>query len=199
MIRLGLTGGIGSGKSTVAHMLEARGARIVDADAIARACTAAGGAAMPAILATFGPDFITPAGALDREQMRTLAFGDPEAKQRLEAIVHPLVGAEIAAQASAADLAGVRCCVFDIPLLVESKRWPSQLDRVLVVDCREETQVSRVVARSGMAAGMAQKIVAAQASRARRRAAADIVVFNDGCSLDQLRAEVEQIGAHFGL
>jgi len=201
-IRLGLTGGIGSGKSTVAHMLQALGAAVVDADAIARACTAAGGVAMPAILETFGPAFVTADGALDREQMRTLAFNDPQAKTRLEAIVHPLVGAEIAAQAQAAALAGVRCTVFDIPLLVEStssSNWPSKLDRVLVVDCREETQVSRVVARTGMAAEMARKIAAAQASRASRRAAADVVLFNDDCSLDQLRSEVEQIGAHFGL
>ncbi len=202
MLRLGLTGGIGSGKSTVARMLAARGAAVVDADAIARACTAAGGAAMPAILAGFGPTFLTPDGALDREQMRTLAFSDTGAKQRLEAIVHPLVGMEIAAQAEAAVLAGARLTVFDIPLLVESvnaSNWPAQLDRVLVVDCLEATQVARVVARSGMAVEMAQKIVAAQASRARRRAAADTVLFNDKCSLDQLRAEVEQIGAHFGL
>ena len=157
---------------------------------------------MPAILETFGPAFVTADGALDREQMRTLAFNDPQAKTRLEAIVHPLVGAEIAAQAQAAALAGVRCTVFDIPLLVEStssSNWPSKLDRVLVVDCREETQVSRVVARTGMAAEMARKIAAAQASRASRRAAADVVLFNDDCSLDQLRYEVEQIGAHFGL
>ena len=198
-IRLGLTGGIGSGKSTVAGMLQHRGAVVIDADAIARACTAPGGAAMPAIAAGFGPTLVTPDGALDRDRMRGLAFSDLGAKQRLEAIVHPLVTAEIARQASAAEVAGARCIVFDIPLLVESARWPGELDRVLVVDCDETTQVARVVARSGMAPEMAESIVSAQASRTRRRAAADIVLYNDGCSLDQLRTEVEQIGAHFGL
>ena len=198
-IRLGLTGGIGSGKSTVAGMLQARGAAIIDADAIARACTAPAGAAIAAIAASFGDAFVTPDGSLDRPKMRALAFANPVAKQRLEAIIHPLVTLEIAARADAAANAGARCIVFDIPLLVESARWPAELDRVLVVDCDESTQVSRVVARSGMATEMAQSIVSAQATRARRRAAADIVLYNDGCSLDQLQREVEQIGAHFGL
>ncbi|MDB5848366.1 MAG: dephospho-CoA kinase [Rhodoferax sp.] len=198
-IRLGLTGGIGSGKSTVARMLQDLGAVVIDADAISRACTAAGGTAIPQILATFGQDYLTPDGALDRERMRALAFNDASAKQRLEAIVHPLVGQAIAAEAAAAEGSGARCTVFDIPLLVESRRWPAQLDRVLVVDCPEDTQVARVAARSGMAEDMARQIIAAQASRTQRRAAADLVLFNDGCSLDQLRAEVEQIGAHFGL
>jgi dephospho-CoA kinase len=198
-IRLGLTGGIGSGKSTVARMLQERGAAVVDADAIARACTAAGGAAIPQILASFGPDYITAEGALDRERMRSLAFTDPGAKQRLEAIVHPLVGQATTEEAQAAERGGTRCIVFDIPLLVESRRWPRQLDRVLVVDCHEDTQVTRVAARTGMAEPMARQIIAAQASRAQRRAAADIVLFNDGLTLEQLRTEVEQAAGHFGL
>jgi dephospho-CoA kinase len=198
-IRLGLTGGIGSGKSTVARMLQERGAVVVDADAIARACTAAGGAAIPQILASFGPDYITAEGALDRERMRSLAFTDPGAKQRLEAIVHPLVGQATTDEAEAAERSGARCIVFDIPLLVESGRWPRQLDRVLVVDCHEDTQVTRVAARTGRAEAMARQIIAAQASRALRRAAADIVLFNDGLTLEQLRTEVEQAAAHFGL
>ena len=199
MLRLGLTGGIGSGKSTVARMLQEHGAVVIDADAIARASTAAGGAAIPQILASFGPDYITPEGALDRERMRSLAFTDTGAKQRLEAIVHPLVGKATTEEAEAAERAGARCIVFDIPLLVESGRWPRQLDRVLVVDCQEDTQVTRVAARTGMAEAMARQIIAAQASRAQRRAAADVVVYNDGLTLEQLRAEVEQIAAHFGL
>ena len=198
-IRLGLTGGISSGKSTVARMLQERGAAVVDADTIARACTAAGGAAIPQILASFGPDYITAEGALDRERMRSLAFTDTGAKQRLEAIVHPLVGKATTEEAEAAERAGARCIVFDIPLLIESGRWPRQLDRVLVVDCQENTQVTRVAARTGMAEAMARQIIAAQASRAQRRAAADVVVYNDGLTLEQLRAEVEQIAAHFGL
>lgn len=199
MLRLGLTGGIGSGKSTVARMLQERGAAVIDADAIARASTAAGGAAIPQILASFGPDYITPEGALDRERMRSLAFTDTGAKQRLEAIVHPLVGKATTEEAEAAERAGARCIVFDIPLLVESGRWPRKLDRVLVVDCQEDTQITRVAARTGMAEAMARQIIAAQASRAQRRAAADVVVYNDGLTLEQLRAEVEQIAAHFGL
>ena len=199
MLRLGLTGGIGSGKSTVARMLQERGAVVIDADAIARASTAAGGAAIPQILASFGPDYITPEGALDRERMRSLAFTDTGAKQRLEAIVHPLVGKATTEEAEAAESGGARCIVFDIPLLVESRRWPRQLDRVLVVDCQEDTQVTRVAARTGMAEAMARQIIAAQASRTQRRAAADVVVYNDGLTLEQLRAEVEQIAAHFGL
>ena len=199
MLRLGLTGGIGSGKSTVARMLQERGAAVVDADAIARGSTAAGGAAIPQILAAFGPDYITPEGALDRERMRSLAFTDTGAKQRLEAIVHPLVGRATSEEAGAAERGGARCIVFDIPLLVESGRWPRQLDRVLVVDCQEDTQVTRVAARTGMAEAMARQIIAAQASRTQRRAAADIVLFNDGLTLEQLRTEVEQAAAHFGL
>ena len=202
VVRLGLTGGIGSGKSTVARMLQERGGAVIDADAIARACTAAGGAAIPAILAAFGPGFVTADGALDREAMRRLAFSDTGAKERLEAIVHPLVSEAIAAEAEAARQSGSRCIVFDIPLLVESiggRNWPARLSRVLVVDCEESTQVTRVVARTGMAEAMARQIIASQASRARRRAAADFVLYNDGCSLDQLRAEVAQISAHLGL
>ena len=199
MLRLGLTGGIGSGKSTVARMLQEHGAVVIDADAIARASTAAGGAAIPQILASFGPDYITPEGALDRERMRSLAFTDTGAKQRLEAIVHPLVGKATTEEAEAAERGGARCIVFDIPLLIESGRWPRQLDRVLVVDCQEDTQVTRVAARTGMAEAMARQIIAAQASRTQRRAAADIVVFNDVLTLEQLRTEVEQAAAHFGL
>lgn len=197
--RLGLTGGIGSGKSTVAAMLQAQGAAVIDADAISRATTASGGAAMPGIGAQFGVEFITTAGALDRERMRALVFSDPGAKHRLEAIVHPLVGMAIQAQWQAAVAGGTRCVVFDIPLLVESGRWPSQLDRVLVVDCSEETQVNRVMARAGTASAMVKQIISTQATRHQRLAAADWILFNDACSLDALRAQVQQIGAHFGL
>ena len=197
--RIGLTGGIGSGKSTVLAMLQALGAVAIDADAISRATTAAGGAAIPAIRQVFGPDFVTPDGALDRVRMRERAYAHPEARRELEAIIHPLVGAEIARQVDAALAAGARCIVFDIPLLVESGRWRQQVDRVLVVDCEPETQVQRVVARSGLAAEEVRAIIAAQAPRALRLAAADLVICNEGLTLEALRKEVEQAARTFGL
>ncbi len=199
VLRLGLTGGIGSGKSTVSQMLVALGAAVIDADANARAVTAAGGPAIEAIRAEFGPAFITADGAMDRDAMRALAFSDPSAKARLEAIVHPLVGEVGAAQLKAATEAGHRCVVFDIPLLVESGRWRRQLDRVLVIDCLPQTQVARVMARNQLPAAAIEKIIAAQASREQRLAAADTVIFNEGLSLDALRAEVAQLAPSFGL
>lgn len=131
---IGLTGGIGSGKSTVGEMLVDCGCTLIDADALARSVTAAGGAAMPAICEAFGADFADATGALDRQKMRNLVFADPEARARLEAIVHPLVSHETAARAAAAVEAGQRWVVFDVPLLVESGRWRQQVDRVLVID-----------------------------------------------------------------
>lgn len=198
-LRIGLTGGIGSGKSTVLQMLRELGAVPVDADAISRATTAPGGAAIAAIAAKFGPDFITPAGALDRDRMRERAYAQPEARRELEQIIHPLVGAEIARQVEAAVAAGARCIVFDIPLLVETGRWRAQVDRVLVVDCEPETQVARVAARSGLGADEVRAIIAAQAPRALRLAAADIVICNEGLDLPALRYEVEQAARSFGL
>lgn len=198
-VRLGLTGGIGSGKSTVLGMLQALGAAAIDADAISRATTAAGGAAIPLIARQFGPGFVTPDGALDRARMRERAYAHPEARRELERIIHPLVGEEIARQVEAALAAGARCIVYDIPLLVESGRWRQQLDRVLVVDCEPETQVARVVARSGLAPDEVRAIIAAQAPRALRLAAADLVICNEGLTLEALRHEVEQAWRSFGL
>ena len=198
-IRVGLTGGIGSGKSTVLQMLADLGAAAIDADAISRATTATGGAAIPAIAQQFGADFVTAQGALDRDRMRELAYADPLARKRLEQIIHPLVGQESARQVQAALDAGARCIVFDIPLLVESGRWRSQVDRVLVVDCSAQTQVDRVVARSGLKAEEVTSIIAAQASRALRLAAADIVICNEGLSLEQLRDNVVQVARRLGL
>ena len=198
-VRIGLTGGIGSGKSTVLAMLQELGAAAIDADAISRATTAAGGAALPAIRTVFGPDFIGADGALDRARMREHAYAQPGARNELEAIIHPLVGAGIARQVDAALAAGARCIVFDIPLLVESGRWRSQLDRVLVVDCEPETQVARVVARSALAPDAVRAIIAAQAPRALRLAAADLVICNEALTLDALRSEVQQAARAFGL
>jgi dephospho-CoA kinase len=197
--RIGLTGGIGSGKSTVLAMLQALGAAAIDADAISRATTAAGGAAIPAIRARFGPEFVGADGALDRSRMRERAYTQPEARRELEQIIHPLVGEEVARQVDAALAAGARCIVFDIPLLVESGRWRQQVDRVLVVDCSPETQVARVVARSGLAPDEVRAIIAAQAPRALRLAAADLVICNEGLTLEALRYEVEQAARSFGL
>ena len=199
MIKVGLTGGIGSGKSTVLAMLADLGAAIIDADAISRATTTAGGAAIAAIARVFGADFITAAGALDRERMRSHAYADPTARKRLEEIIHPLVGQESARQVQAAMDAGARCIVFDIPLLVESGRWRSQVDRVLVIDCSPETQVARVVARSALKPEEVLAIIAAQAPRALRLAAADVVICNEGLSLEALRDNVVQAARRLGL
>ena len=198
-IRIGLTGGIGSGKSTVLAMLQELGAAAIDADAISRASTAPGGAAIPQIAERFGAEFITSEGALDRARMRERAYAQPEARRELEQIIHPLVGAEIARQVDAAHASGARCIVFDIPLLVESGRWRAQVDRVLVVDCEPETQVARVVARSGLAPEEVRAIIAAQAPRGLRLAAADLVICNEGLTLEALRNVVEQAARCFGL
>ncbi|MBC7647831.1 MAG: dephospho-CoA kinase, partial [Vitreoscilla sp.] len=147
MLRLGLTGGIGSGKSTVAQMLVGHGGGLIDADAISRVTTAAGGSAIAAIAAQFGLQTINADGSMNRDVMRQLVFADPAAKFALEAIIHPLVSQEAARQAAQAKSAGSTFAVFDIPLLVESKRWRQQLDKVLVVDCEEASQISRVVSR----------------------------------------------------
>ena len=198
-LRVGLTGGIGSGKSTVLQMFADLGAAVIDADAISRGTTAAGGAAIAAIAARFGAEFVTAEGALDRERMRAHAYADPRARKQLEEIIHPLVGRESARQVEAALAAGLPCIVFDIPLLVESGRWRAQVDRVVVIDCSPETQIERVVARSGLKPDEVRTIIAAQATRADRLAAADIVICNDGLSLGELRDNVVQAARRFGL
>lgn len=189
-IHIGLTGGIGSGKSTVAQLLVALGAGLVDTDAIARELTQPGGAAMGALRKAFGDVAITPDGALDRNHMRQLAFADAQAKARLEAILHPLIGHEALARARAADQAVV---VFDVPLLTESSLWRQRVARVLVVDCLESTQVERVSQRPGWSPDAARRVVAQQASRPARRAIADAVIHNDGISLAQLADEVQTL------
>ncbi|HVZ43285.1 MAG TPA: dephospho-CoA kinase [Ramlibacter sp.] len=199
VLRIGLTGGIGSGKSTVLQMLVGHGAAAIDADAISRATTAAGGAAIAELARQFGADFVTAEGALDRAKMRERVYADPAARRQLEAIVHPLVGVEIERQVRSAVASAHRAIVFDIPLLVESGRWRAQLDRVLVVDCSGPTQVSRVVERSGLAPKEVEAIIAAQAPRAARLAAADIVICNEALPLGELAGEVAQVAAAFGL
>lgn len=197
--RIGLTGGIGSGKSTVAQILAEAGAAIIDADAISRSLTAAGGLAIPQIEAEFGPASIDALGALDRGFMRNLVFQDPSAKQRLEAIIHPLIGNLTERQALQAEACGAQLMAFDVPLLVESGRWRQQVNAVIVVDCEEETQIQRVMQRNGLDRTAIEKIMAAQASRAQRRAAADWVIYNEGLDFAGLRQEVLSISAQLQL
>lgn len=198
-LRLGLTGGIGSGKSTVASQWVRLGARLIDADVLARATTAPGGAAIPKIREVFGPALLSAEGALDRDKMRQLAFTDATARARLEAIVHPLVGAAIAQAAQQATADGATHLVFDIPLLVESAHWRRNLQQVMVVDCTTETQIQRVMQRNGLSRAEVENIMAAQTSRAQRLRAADVVLFNDGIGLDELALQVQQIAKQFGL
>lgn len=189
-LQIGLTGGIGSGKSTVARLLAQAGATVIDTDAIARALTLPQGAAMPALQTAFGPAAVAADGSLDRAWMRQQAFADSSVKQRLEAILHPLIGAETERQAAAAS-SGV--IVFDVPLLVESGRWRQRVDRVLVVDCEEETQISRVMARNGWERAAVQAVLAQQATRAARRACADAVLFNEQLPLPALEKQVQSL------
>ena len=193
---IGLTGGIGSGKSTVAALLVAHGATLVDTDAIAHALTAPGGAAMPALRQRFGDAVAGPDGALDRAQMRQLVFADAHAKRALEAILHPMIGAEAqrqAAQAAAPGKSGV--VVFDVPLLTESSAWRARCQRILVVDCPPATQVQRVMARSGWTADQVERVINLQAPRAARRAIADAVIHNHGLSPAALAAQVAALWA----
>ncbi len=190
-LTIGLTGGIGSGKSMVADMLAARGAAIIDTDVIAHQLTAPGGAAMPAIRASFGEAFLTAEGALNRAAMRDHVFSDPSARKRLEAILHPLIGAETEA---AARRAQGPYLVFVVPLLVESGRWAERVRRVLVVDCPEALQVERVMRRNQLSHGQVEAIMASQASRAQRLAAATDVIVNDAdpATLEQQVARLHE-------
>jgi dephospho-CoA kinase len=196
MFRLGLTGGIGSGKSTVAQVLVHQGATVLDADGIARSCTLPGGAAMPAIAEVFGAAFVQADGAMDRPKMREHVFAHPPAKQILEQIIHPLVQQEIRRQAAASATA---LTVFDIPLLVESAHWRHMLDHILVVDCRVQTQVSRVMSRSGWSREQVEAVIAQQSAREQRLASADSVLCNDGIDLETLRNLVLGLGLQLGL
>ena len=190
---IGLTGGIGSGKSSVASMLQALGAVVIDADAISRALTASGGVAIDPIRNAFGDAAIGPDGALDRARMRELVFSEPSARERLESILHPLIGEESRRQAAQAGADAV--IVHDVPLLAESAHWRQRVQRILVVDCSEATQAERVAARPGWTAESARLVIAQQASRARRRAIADAVIHNDGISLEALAVEVQSLWA----
>jgi dephospho-CoA kinase len=191
--RIGLTGGIGSGKSTVAAYWTALGAHLIDTDALARALTLPGGAAIARLREEFGPEVVDAGGALDRERMRTLAFTDATAKQRLESILHPLIGAEALRRAAEAGSAAI---VFDVPLLSETSVWRVRCDRIAVVDCSEATQIERVMQRSGWDADQVRRVIAQQAPRPVRRTIADAVIDNDGSrTLRELRIAAHALWA----
>ena len=186
---VGLTGGIGSGKSAAAQAFEELGVTVIDTDAIAHALTAPGGAGIEAIRSTFGADYITAEGALARARMRELVFADPPKKRLLEAILHPLIRERSDELARAAPGPYV---ILAVPLLVESGDYARRCQRILVVDCPEALQVERVVARSGIAAEQVRAIMATQVTRAARLAAADDVIDNSGDPA-QLRRQVRAL------
>ncbi len=192
MLVVGLTGGIGSGKSTVAERFAARGVPVIDMDAIARELTAPGRPALDEIAAAFGPDILEPGGGLDRAALRRKIFADPGARRRLEAILHPRIRAEVERRLRELD---VPYAVVVIPLLVESGQR-DLVDRVLVVDAPEDLQVRRAMARDGIGADEARAVLAAQAGRRERLAAADDVIANDG-GLDALDRAVAALHRHY--
>ena len=189
---VGLTGGIGSGKSTVADRFAERGAAVIDTDHIAHELTGPGGAAMVPIRAAFGDSVVAADGRLDRAAMRTVAFGDPEARRRLEAILHPMIRDLTDRRARAALADGAPYVVLGIPLLVEAGNARSRVDRVLVVDCPVEVQISRVMTRSGLSRAEVERILAAQASREARLAVADDLIDN-GAGMDELAPQVDAL------
>jgi dephospho-CoA kinase len=180
MLNVGLTGGVGSGKSTIAAMLARQGAGIVDADAISHQLTQPGGAAIPLLHGRFGAAAIAPDGSLDRDQMRTLAFSDTSARKDLESLLHPLIRAAMRERAAHLAATGYAYIVFVVPLLVESGSRPDYAGRVLLVDCSEATQFTRVCTRVGMDEATARAMIAAQATRQQRLALADDVLMNEG-------------------
>lgn len=188
MFKLGLTGGIGSGKTHVANLLACWGATVIDTDLIAHQLTAPGGAAIEAIRDAFGDALIDAAGALDRARMRELVFADASRRTELEGILHPRIAQEVIRQA--AEATGIYS-VFVVPLLIESGRWRDRIDRLCVVDCEEETQIARVQARSAIPIETIRRIMEAQATRAQRLAAADDIISNmESTSLVELEKQV---------
>jgi dephospho-CoA kinase len=191
-IRIGLTGGIGSGKSTVATFFRQVGAAVIDTDRIARDLTGPRGAAIELIAAAFGSSVIDGEGALDRSRMRAVVFADVPARKRLEAILHPMIATETERQAAAA---ASLVTIFDVPLLVESSRWPRLVHQIWVVDCEESTQVARVMMRSGWNELSVRGVMAQQATRRERRGRADTVIYNDGIDLPELFEHLDRIWA----
>ena len=185
--RVGLTGGIGSGKSTVAGYFAECGATIIDSDVISHELTAPGGGAIPSLRAAFGDDCLDSRGALDRKRMRQIVFADSAARKQLESILHPLIRARMLALAETSENAAY--CMLVIPLLFETPDYQSLVQRTLLVDCAEATQLARAMQRSGLDQTTVRAIMAAQASRAERLKRADDVIVNEG-SLDQLHENV---------
>jgi dephospho-CoA kinase len=186
---IGLTGGIGSGKTVVSDLLAIYGAGIIDTDKISHQITAPSGKAISLITKAFGTDFIDTQGALNRPKMRAVVFEDPSARQVLEQITHPLIQEEAAKQAHEMANSGVPYLVFVVPLLIESGFWIKLIDYLVVVDCPEETQIQRVMHRNNMTHSDVENILKAQTSRNTRIAAANAVIENHG-SLDELKPAV---------
>lgn len=197
-MRIGLTGGIASGKSTVAAWWQTQGALLVDTDALARELTQPSGAALPALAARFGAELLHPDQGLDRARMRALVLADAQARRDLEAILHPMIQQRADALARAAHQRGC-AVVFDVPLLVESRAWRSQVDRVLLIDCEEAVQIERGSARPGWTEAQLRAVLAAQASRKQRRAAADACVDNSHIGLEQLHLDLARLASHWGV
>ena len=172
---VGLTGGIGSGKTTVANLFAAQGATLIDTDLIAHQLTNVGGAALPQIAAEFGSAFLLADGAMNRPMMREHVFSDARAKKQLEAILHPLIRHQVE---QAAEAATGPYLIYVVPLLVESGNWRDRVTRILVVDCPEALQISRVMQRSALSEQQVRAIMATQATREQRLAAADDVILN---------------------
>ena len=195
MLSIGLTGGIGSGKTTVADLFAAHGVPVIDTDLIAHGITAPGGVAMPLIASQFGPEFVAGDGSLNRAKMRERVFADGTAKAQLEAITHPLIRAETERQRSAAHGA---YHIVVVPLLVEGGSRALRVERVLVVDCPIETQIGRVMRRNGFSREQVLAIIGHQATREARLAAADDIVVNDDhATLDSLRQDVDALHARY--
>ena len=186
---VGLTGGIGSGKSAAADEFARLGATVVDTDVIAREVTAAGGAALPVLHGLFEPEYFEASGAMDRAKVRERVFSDPAAKKSLEAVLHPMIRAESERQIAAATGPYV---IYVVPLLVESGNYRSRVQRVAVVDCPEEVQIERVRRRSQLPEGEVRRIIATQVPRAQRRIAADDLIDNGG-TLDALHKRVREL------
>lgn len=205
--RIGLTGGIGSGKSTVAARLKALGAVVVDADAISRQLTSRQGLAMDVIAKRFGGEYQQTDGSLNRALMRELVFHHGDRRIDLEQILHPLIQNEMQSQFEAAQNCGAKSVIFDLPLLTESQAWRENLDKIIVVDCSIETQVLRVLSRDAedpnnpqpMTRDLILKIIASQASREARLKLADVIILNDNITRQQLSAEINQVAKQLDL
>ncbi|MBP6142242.1 MAG: dephospho-CoA kinase [Polaromonas sp.] len=205
--RVGITGGIGSGKSTVTTQLKSLGAGVIDADAISRHLTSSHGEAMNAIVEKFGDEYQLADGSLDRSRMRELVFNQKDRRKELEQILHPLIQNEMKNQFETMKKNGIKLVVFDLPLLAESSKWRKNLDKIIVVDCSVETQVSRVLTRdvqnnnrtTPMTRDLVINIIASQASRIDRLKLADVIILNDEITRQQLNDEIGQISEYLSL